>query len=344
MDFSNGWPDTQEFIAAILKKNPKINFETVYVTTLENIKGSPALYNHKTDSITVYIHKMSDVAHSQPSQHLYNEHSGKGREFTSRDLAAEVDRINSMIPVFLMHELVHRINAHLFLKYGFTISEFAKSNIVDEVSARIGELLFRRKIFIDSQDLATAFRFVLNEDKDAALFWQTSLSGCKGYADFLTANEIGDVISPAEMDAILESAIKMFDMPKVYKRQIPAITEANIFRYKNPYGYLKHMSDYDCSPAPYEDAVRMMLSYGRADFTDAANGGAARSARLDKYADGFLNGRNVKKPMQKIQEKYKESDMHQGQFRDMYQNIKNKSAFDSQTAIRQTSASARIER
>lgn len=107
----------------------------------------------------------------------------------------------------LQHELRHKYNSENISLFGMTFDQIVDIHIHDEFSATIAELMFRRKIYMNTKSISKAFQgvedFSLRSDEN-------DIGEFSEYKKFLRKNKetLTDIIMPAEADLMIDMAIR----------------------------------------------------------------------------------------------------------------------------------------
>jgi hypothetical protein len=117
---------------------------------------------------------------------------------------------NKRLPFVFAHEYKHLADRRNYSKYGFSRDELIKSNIHEELTARMSELLLGRKIFMLTGSIADAF-IDQNADADANYRTGTMVNTYNPYANYLKKQngKLDAIPTAAEIDVIVQAVLDM---------------------------------------------------------------------------------------------------------------------------------------
>jgi hypothetical protein len=189
---------------------------------------------------------------------------------------------NDGMPGLVQHELWHQRNDSVAQLYGLRFDQIIGVHVHDELSCTVSEMLFRRKIYMNTKSIATAFRGV----GAGSLRSNGNRRGpFHKYENFLRQNKesLTRDITPAEADLMLEVATDCFTD---IREQI-AVNVGNVLRYRTAKLYQTYIAGGNAgrASAGYDSAVRKIYSFENVHLLDICSD-AAR-ARLDAFAHNF---------------------------------------------------------
>lgn len=194
-----------------------------------------------------------------------------------------VRSFNDGIPGMVQHELWHQRNDACVSLYGLTFDEIVDTQVHDEFSAVVAELMFRRKVYMKTGSIKDSFRGVEANSL-------RSVRGGQGvfrkYEKFLKKNSkiLTDTITAAEADLMIQLSIDCFeDYQDQYAINIP-----NVIAYKTNRLYRAYCGADSVSTKPfdgYQGAIRKMYTYGDVCLLDVCseNGRAMIESALRRF-------------------------------------------------------------
>ncbi|MDR0741310.1 MAG: hypothetical protein LBF28_00870 [Rickettsiales bacterium] len=205
--------DIDKFIQFASAMNPKIKIETIIVRNTFDIRLQQGFYNPKTDTITLYVHKVPDDEHGL----IYYDNESKS--CWSRDgMKVELDMLNECVVAIAVHEFKHFCDRNAYSRGGFTIPQIAQINLHEEITARIAEMLLMR---------ANNRLGFSHAGYESGMFPKNNpnTEHVNDYKEYLSGRAAADhEISHEEIDFIIEKAIKAFNSFNQYSNAITNLT------------------------------------------------------------------------------------------------------------------------
>ncbi|MDR1360873.1 MAG: hypothetical protein LBJ18_01005 [Rickettsiales bacterium] len=195
-----------------------VRIDTIPISNESELAQNQGGYNHSKKSI--FIKFFTPAPDARPG------------------LSGAIDKLNQRIPGIKIHESKHFADYQISLQ-GLTSAQISDFVFYDEIAARASELLWRRKIYLETGSLQQAFageiigsekKRISESEHSVALIYSSRFYGA--YADWLDNNEIGAEISRAELQLILdESARDLSDgesQINIYSQTLPNNTKQKL--------------------------------------------------------------------------------------------------------------------
>ena len=260
------WLQKDSLINFVSENLPFVKIENFAINSIddfENMFGEdappmmPAQYNLVKNEVTIrLINSDNFSAGSTGPSIIHNEEIFQIKKF--------IQQYNKMSLACLAHELRHCINANTISLYGLTGNDIALLQVYDEISARIEELLLRRKIFIATKSInETSSDYQGNYSEKFKPYYKY----LRKNGDFMT-----NTLTQAEADIIINCAIKRFtarDAYVTYQKNIPGVIQYKLQIIGQKYIKTENKSDLQMNNM--SNALNQMFTFHNCNILEIAS-------------------------------------------------------------------------
>ncbi|MDR1360700.1 MAG: hypothetical protein LBJ18_00090 [Rickettsiales bacterium] len=306
-NIKSGWPNPREFLDKTAAQNACIKICEIVVNKVSDISETQhGYYDPRSNTVIINWFVMPKEAYAMS---FANHRNNKILRYD--EMAREVNLKNSAVPIVLIHEMKHFRDRNSYSRIGMTASQIAQINIIEEITARIEELLFRRDVFLQTNSIDAARTGIFGNGK-SQIFLGNYDDEMGGYDDWLEKNIIAGGISATEINALINCAIKMTkNHLSQYKKSIPAVIRYDFFDVRNR--IVKHMQGKNIITefVGFEGAKRRTLAFNGIEFLNECDDDT--KAKLNRFVSDFANGKEISKMIDEwkmIDELLLQSDLH----------------------------------